>query len=100
RAGERPDRYVPAADRRLSHRTRTVRRPGAPGTADPDTAGSRTPRHRRDAMTVAANNPLVQIGDGWLIGVPDGSYTLTVKQTITPQGDVEHDFSRDFTVNI
>ncbi len=51
-------------------------------------------------MNVAADTLEARIGDGWLIGVPDGSYTLTVKQTITPQGDVEHDVSRDFTVNI
>ncbi len=51
-------------------------------------------------MTAAADLPSVRIGDGWLIAVPDGSYTLSVTQSIAPQGDIEHDFSENYTIDI
>jgi hypothetical protein len=42
----------------------------------------------------------VQLGDGWPIALDDGSYTLTVTQSVTPAGDTAHTFSRNFEINI
>jgi hypothetical protein len=43
---------------------------------------------------------IVQIGDGWPVALDDGTYTLSVTQSVTPAGDAAHAFSRDFQVNI